>query len=454
VDLSLDRFKAFEHTDLAIAPLTILIGPNNAGKSTILHALALLAQSVAANVSNVQTSGPLVDLGQNPRELTKADSEHHGRDGWGISLHWKHTLEADDPVAPGTEAGIQFEIRAGGYEVFERSAASVELQCPPPRRVRVSVASVSQEATIQADRYDGGGRNLAGFIEKYQQPSSGQIWRLGGSWDWDSRKVYTLGQVENENNAASREYPQRLASAFTSRGIPNALAACDYICATRQLASSTLPLGGAPPYQLTEPAEVATALAFDRDLRRRVARRCEALFQQSVDVITRRNHTVDVVGITDVDRAISAVNMGSGFNQVVWMAAVIERRLMLAESLPEPAVTPVITLDEPELHLHPTAQSRVAQLLVDYSSSGVRIVCTTHSEHVLTAVLRQVLAGRLAPSDIAVYYVEAGKADRLDVDERGRLAGGLRGFFEANEAELLDHLRLMAERERPDADRS
>ncbi len=455
VRLSLDRFKAFGHADLTIAPLTVLIGPNNAGKSTILHALALLSQSVATNTSNVVTSGPLIDLGQKTTELTKADSEHMARDGWAISLQWRHILEADDPVAPGTQVDIQFGVKAGRPSPFyEQSTASVDLECPPPRHIRVSATSGPSEVVIEADRYVGDGRNLAGFVETVQAGTSGQIWRLGGSYDWAARKAYSIEQVENESNRASREYPTMLASAFMSRGIPNALAACDYVSPTRQLASSHLPLGEGPPFQLTGPAEVATALAFDRDLRRRVARRCEALFHQSVDVISRPRHVVDVVGITDDDRTIGAANMGSGFNQIVWMAAVVERRLMETESLPEPAVTPVIALDEPELHLHPTAQSRVAELLVAYSAAGVRVICTTHSEHVLTAVLRLVLAGKLMPGDVAVYYVESGRADRLAIDERGRLAGGLRGFFEANEAELLDHLRLLSERDPSDVDAS
>src|SRR5207248_5626364 len=60
--LHLENFKACRQVDLQLAPLTVLIGGNNAGKSSILHCLALLAQSIS--FPQLRSRGALVDLGQ------------------------------------------------------------------------------------------------------------------------------------------------------------------------------------------------------------------------------------------------------------------------------------------------------------------------------------------------------------------------------------------------------
>lgn len=44
--LELKNFRAFEQQTIRFAPLTILVGPNNAGKSSILSAIRLLAQTL------------------------------------------------------------------------------------------------------------------------------------------------------------------------------------------------------------------------------------------------------------------------------------------------------------------------------------------------------------------------------------------------------------------------
>src|SRR5688572_17067877 len=57
--LSLRNFKCFESVDMPLGRITVLIGPNGTGKSSLLHALALLRQSVGE--SQLVYSGPLVD---------------------------------------------------------------------------------------------------------------------------------------------------------------------------------------------------------------------------------------------------------------------------------------------------------------------------------------------------------------------------------------------------------
>ena len=110
-----------------------------------------------------------------------------------------------------------------------------------------------------------------------------------------------------------------------------------------------------------------------------------------------------------------------------------------------------IGLEEPESHLHPKAQADLARLLARESEArGVQLIITTHSEHLLTTWLTEVAKGKLSSDDLALYYFEpqgAGvQVTPMPVNGRGQVEGGLRGFFDADVAQLTDYLQAVGTR--------
>lgn len=66
--LEIENFKAFATADILLAPYTLLSGLNSSGKSTVIHALALLRQGMdslhdADESSGLPLNGELVELG-------------------------------------------------------------------------------------------------------------------------------------------------------------------------------------------------------------------------------------------------------------------------------------------------------------------------------------------------------------------------------------------------------
>ena len=61
----LHNFRAFEDLDLHLSPLTVILGPNNSGKSSILAGIRLLVQTVESFDSEVPLllTGIMGDLG-------------------------------------------------------------------------------------------------------------------------------------------------------------------------------------------------------------------------------------------------------------------------------------------------------------------------------------------------------------------------------------------------------
>lgn len=139
-------------------------------------------------------------------------------------------------------------------------------------------------------------------------------------------------------------------------------------------------------------------------------------------------------------RALNAVNLGAGLVQLAWILTHLDMAIADALAFITYHPIPFVGVEEPELHIHPAQQPDVAKIFANYVMADRQVITTTQSEHFLMACLQLVLDGTLKPEDLAVYYIDAGTAQRLAVDEQGRLAGGLKGFFEADEKELLSRL--------------
>jgi len=76
--LSLTNFKAFHrHTEIPLAPITLIYGDNASGKSAIVQGLALLAQSTPEEdvdaYSGIRFSGSFVDLSNFPNVISRHD---------------------------------------------------------------------------------------------------------------------------------------------------------------------------------------------------------------------------------------------------------------------------------------------------------------------------------------------------------------------------------------------
>jgi predicted ATPase len=92
-------------------------------------------------------------------------------------------------------------------------------------------------------------------------------------------------------------------------------------------------------------------------------------------------------------------------------------------------------VEQPELHLHPGAQSELGDFFRDLNNKRVQSIIETHSEHLLLRLQTHVAKGQIRPSDLLVYYVYAlptGKTVvRLTVDENGVFQQNWpQGFFE------------------------
>lgn len=110
---------------------------------------------------------------------------------------------------------------------------------------------------------------------------------------------------------------------------------------------------------------------------------------------------------------------------------------VIIELLREDA-SPIFLLQQPEVHLHPSAQAALGSLFCEVASPFRQLVVETHSDHILDRVRMDVRdqKGQLKPNDVSILFFERKGLDvqihSLGLDENGNLLGAppdYRRFF-------------------------
>lgn len=100
----------------------------------------------------------------------------------------------------------------------------------------------------------------------------------------------------------------------------------------------------------------------------------------------------------------------------------------------------VVWMEQPEIHLHPQVQSRLADVMISAVQSNqkdrprqIQLVIESHSEHFLNRLQRRVAEGAIKPGDVAIYFCREGKdspnLEELKLDEDGNITNWPDNFF-------------------------
>ena len=150
--------------------------------------------------------------------------------------------------------------------------------------------------------------------------------------------------------------------------------------------------------------------------------------------------------------------LSSGFHQV--FPIIVQLGLMKKDEL--------VGIENPEVHLHPSLQLRLAEMLIAHASTGRYIFVETHSDLLVRRVIRAILEEKLPQSGVQIYFtdlqvcpdvdlavlageqrgsVKAGfrhsTLRRVCVDERGRIANWPDGFLDDDVRESQRLLDIM-----------
>ncbi|MDQ2087760.1 DUF3696 domain-containing protein [Herbivorax sp. ANBcel31] len=103
----------------------------------------------------------------------------------------------------------------------------------------------------------------------------------------------------------------------------------------------------------------------------------------------------------------------------------------------------ILIIENPELHLHPKAQSNIASFLSVVASSGVQVIIETHSDHIVNGFRKAVLSDeiQLNHRDMSINYFNVEKKCKVEeivLNEKMEIDHWPEGFMDQEENDLLD----------------
>ncbi len=134
---------------------------------------------------------------------------------------------------------------------------------------------------------------------------------------------------------------------------------------------------------------------------------------------------------------VQLIDIGFGVSQVLPV-------LILCYYAPEGSI---LILEQPEAHLHPKAQTELADVLIDaVTNRNVQIILESHSEYLLSRLQRRIAEKEIASVDTALYFCEindgTSEIERLDVDEYGNIRNWPQDFFGDVTGELIKKTKV------------
>jgi hypothetical protein len=424
----LKNFKLHEDTRIDAAPITVFIGPNNSGKSSIFQALLLLRQAASRNDRY---------LCQPPGGIAPEPSEFY--------LYSPNLI---------VDVGTFDEVTRGGSGEIIMQLSGVAYAQETVRDV--DKASVDITVRIRDNRlvFNSGLINCLGnqakweFTEGRPTQSNRVPLRLGGvtyliaiseTFRLSQSAGYEAGPgVPHETALLYNELSQWLGS------VPSRLLGSFHpVYALRGFEEWGYPITDYPPAAMElltlhdRALALPNALASNLQLKKRLSERLEELLHISIDYVHVPGKRLKILARPSSNKARETlfVNEGAGANQIPFIFAPV--------LLTPPNET--ILLSEPEAHLHPKGQCELIRMLLTVAKKeNIQFFIETHSEHVLHVILNAVAKGDWAKDDVALHYFEnvdgTARVRRLGINEHGQVDGGLPGFFDQSLAELTEYL--------------
>lgn len=476
--VAIKGYKAFTRaTTIDLAPLTLVYGANSAGKSSIIQSLLLLKQSVDRD--HLVTQGAWADVGN----FQGVSSGHRMADielglEYGSLASWIPEEGTADPAAlrdirftfsgnPSANSSngaiSQLDIAWGDHRVLLKRSSDGRFRTPlahaePVMReiAKGQVLFPFEKSDSTTNDNDSRKRNLQSresrvraAVKHFQNVGEPELTIIAEgllpSADVEYSQAFRTAYTERQRSTDT-SYTNRMARLLAGVGseVRALLAGITYLGPLRsapkryydRASSGDRPGDGYDTAMLLYNNSVVVEGVNEWLTHLEVPYGLQMLPIEAQAGVASLVGDLVVMALTDTRSGVQVTPADVGYGVSQMLPIVVK---LLAET------DSVVCIEQPETHLHPRLQARLADLFIASSSAegqGNQLIVETHSEHLMLRLQRRIREGTLSSADIAVLYVDqdaSGSADvlRIRLSEDGEfLDEWPKGFFE----ERLDEI--------------
>ena len=438
--ITLQNFRCFRERQTArLAPLTLLVGENSTGKTSFM-AMVRALWDVAYQQRVPDFKEPPYDLGSFD-EIAHYRGEDEGHaDSFMASFkaHWKYV---DDDV----DNTFKFDVEFGEMDTAPVLTA---------RRLSYEDNSVWIEH-----------RRISRDLQRVSFGTSRGSWKWEGAHDtggvWIDDKFvapfyFITEDIKRRINGNGNSESDLIG--LSGSNLPEAedWALVEHLCSFGEFRPDVRPYASAPvrskPHRTYDPSRptwdpqgdyipmyLANLYARDKEKWRKTKGflekfgRASGLFNEiSIKTFGPRGSGPFQVQIGNYEKSSrglkrNLIDVGYGVSQ----ALPVVTELFHDES------PSMLLLQQPEVHLHPSAQAALGSLFCDVASSGRQLIVETHSDYILDRVRLDVRDRKteLRVEDVSILFFERGNLDvkihPVKIDEMGNVYGppDYRQFF-------------------------
>lgn len=393
---SIERYKGYAQlTEVELAPLTILVGSNNSGKTALAQAIQLLAGGLAPSANDDPEPLPLESGGI--RHGDTFEDLLTGR-----TVHGRLTLSANFRGDSG-----DLSLSATVQNVLAPSRKSVR------QVTKWSLSSSRNSIAVEREGLD--------ERSPYLVSTSGR--------DQYSQEISWRGLIPEHSEMFSKwTAAQADALKAWARGVR-------HLQCPRRLRPSPFTLVDASSRFLGPKGQNAPlALAADDELRESVRAWYRIAFGVDIDVMAHGSYFDLVVGTARYGN-VRLVQSGQGLSHVLPVVVTA-----LTAKTEGPGVD---VIEHPEAELHPASHAHITELLLDNLVGPTRpMVVETHSDMVLLRARRWIAEGRLPPEAVLVYWVHTEPRrgsilQKIRIGESGEMDSWPEGVFIEDYEEIM-----------------
>lgn len=390
--LKLENFKIWRSTGpIRLASITLLLGTNSSGKSSLIQSLLLIRQTVKGD-------DPNLDL-----NLGNPDADDSVTMGQFKDLLCRHGAASESTSA--TQVGIEFRWSEHG-DAESSTLFSARYNKGPAGSAELAFLRLGKEGqgfSVQ--------RRKAGI---YRLSLATQAKHLGQSADFRPQRSFAFSAATLNQLGVQGELIKPIGPALLDE-----LSRIIYLGPLRRLAQRDYVWAGRMPAHIGDDgakavdALIASGVARQSALKRKKALPAEAqLFEQTIHWLKEMNLadglSIRALGgsaryqlmIENDGQASNLKDVGVGVSQVI--------PVIVAALFAKPGH--IVIVEEPESHLHPLAQSKLAELFSQVSKErNVQFIVETHSEHLFRRMQTLIAKQQITPNDAAMYFVEREK---------------------------------------------
>jgi len=451
--LSLANFKSWKAIDkMRLAQITGLFGTNSSGKTSILQLLLMLKQTIESS-----DRAQVLEFGDE-KSLTNLGSFHdvvyrHKKPGaMEFSLSWRlaKQLAVEDPESKtrtlftGDQLAFQCVLGENGTDRLAVSSLAYDLD--------------DSRFTLKRKGQSGGKYELIPQGLTSQGEEFRFVRTLGRAWDLPA-PVKFYG------------FPDQVYAYFQNAGflsklqleLENLFSRLYYLGPLREFPQRHYAWKGSEPADMGRRGErVVDAMLASQQrgpyispgyrrkrqtLEERVAywlKELGLIHDFRVEPIAEGSNIYQVrVQKTPLSASVLITDVGFGVSQILPV-------LVLCYYAPEGSI---ILLEQPEIHLHPSVQSGLADVFIDaMKNRDVQIIVESHSEHLLRRLQRRIAEESIAPEQTALYFCDAtdtgSRLTGLDVDLFGNIRNWPTDFFGDEFGEMAAITKAAMERKK------